>query len=401
MKKSQKIIFNFQFSIFNCLLCFILFGCIEEYEPTGIEEIADILVVEGIITDDESYITLSKSMFLSQTDWGNASSYFITNARVYVECREDETSFIAEPPDWDWRYWPPRYLIKTGKLDFDKQYRLKIEIDEYDYESEDCYWDWSGWMNCPSTTYEYYSDYSFPIRTPEIDSIFWTKRGRGQPVMVYVATQSRDNQAIYYRWSFKEDWEINSFRSLEGYNYNCWFNSRNFELLVGSSEKSLSGKLMQTIIEIPPTNSRLSVLYRIDVMQNAISKRAYDYFTNIKKNTEQTSGLFVPIPSELRGNITCYTDPNKPVIGYIDVSSTTQKRHFISRYDNLYEPSLVICNLILRDSMLIWYGLPPWPNHVLYDREERLYSPIECVECTLLGGHTIIPDNWPIIITDD
>ena len=170
-----SIIHHYQLSIINCLLCLFLYGCVTKYEATGIDEIGDILVVEGIITDNESIITLSRSTNIS----GEAeyTPNYVDNADVYIEC-DDGTRWQAEPHDWG-MFWSPRngrYLIKTGKLNPDNKYRLKIEVEENDGDCVSNPW---GGAPCPTKAYEYRSDFSYPIKTPEIDSIFWVKRDKG------------------------------------------------------------------------------------------------------------------------------------------------------------------------------------------------------------------------------
>ena len=361
--------------IFLKLCLFLtLFGCITEYETTGIEEVEGILVVEGIITDEESIIKLSRSINLTDVDYYNP--VYVDNASVYVEC-EDGTQ-------WDGvNLSGGQYALKTGQLDLERKYRLKIEIEEVD---GDCYFNspLGGNIACPTKIYEYSSDFSYPIQTPEIDSVFWIKRTTGQPVNIHVATHSSDNQVLYYRWSYKEDWEINSVYGMEPtYPYYCWnmYNSR--EILLGSDEKTVFGQLMDKILEISPSDRKFSVLYRIVVRQNAISKRAYDYFTNIKKNNENMGSIFAPVPSELRGNIICTTDPTRSVIGYIDISSTTQKTMYISKNDVYERPWS--CPVV------VFEGDVP-SDYVRYGDEGFVH--VSCVDCTY-HGTTHKPEDWP------
>ena len=357
-------------------LCLILCGCITEYTPKGIDVISDILVVDGIITDDESYITLSRSVNLTNGDDAWMSTQYVYDAKVCVEC-DDGSQFFAY---FNWS--DNRYVIYNGKLDTERQYRLKIEVDQD----------------------EYCSDLSYPIQTPEIDSVFWTKRGKGQPVMIYVATHEPRGKVLYYRWSYKEDWEYHADYYLENYPYYCWDKANNRELLLGSAEKTVFGKLTDKVTEISPSSRKISYLYRIDITQNVISKRAYDYFANIKKNSQQIGSIFAPIPSELRGNITCTTDPARPVIGYMDISTTTKKRRFISSTEGAYEsPGFNWdCVLVTRDSLLSWYNFIP-SHYVLTNPREVELSPTAipyyikemCVECTYYGGTIYKPDDWP------
>ena len=372
------------------LLCLILCGCITKYNPKGIDEVADILVVEGIITDNETTITLSRSMILTD----EADAYHVNNAKVYVEC-DDGTQWRANGDYGD----NGRYTIITGQLVMARRYRLKIEVEEPDYGSDDCYPNSLNGITCPTKTYEYCSVFSYPIQTPEIDSIFWMKKDRGQPVTIYVATHSTNNDISHYRWSYKEDWEIKSDFFLEDYPYHCWNMAESNELLLGSTQKTAFGRLTEKLTEISPSDRKVSVLYRIDVRQNAISKQAYDYFANIKKNAQQTGGLFAPIPSELRGNITCTTDPGKPVIGYVDVSTTTKERIYIS-YMEVYELSFTDCRLLSRSDLCEMLGVRPesCTFFEVPDRYVRVdpfyYTNVECVDCTS-HGTTQKPDDWP------
>lgn len=341
-------------------LCLVLSGCITEYEATGIDEVADILVVEGMITDDESYIRLSHSVQLTNENNSLVSSY-INDAKVYIEC-DDATQLNNTQSLGN-----GQYSIITGKLDSNQKYRLKILIEEY----------------------EYCSDYSFPLKTPEIDSIVYVKKGLGQPVHIYVATHDTENKILYYRWSYKEDWEINSVIQIDNVPRYCWNKANNKSILLGTAEKTIDGRTAGKITEIMPFDKRLSVLYRINVTQNAISKRAYDYFSNIKKNIELTGSIFTPVPAELKGNITCITDPDRPVIGYVDVSITTNNHRYISRQiDNLYEP-LSDCISIRDDPD----GDTFIPDDYIKINEDT-YAPAQCVDCTYHGTEQK-PDDWP------
>lgn len=362
--------------IINCLLCLILSGCITKFEATRIDEAGEIIVVDGIITDDETIITLSRSLNLTDDDYYRY--YYVDSAYVYIEC-DDGTKWQAEPygGDW-WIYMPPRngrYLIKTGKLNLARKYRLKIEIEEH------------------TNTYEYCSEYSYPIETPEIDSIFWVS-GRGKPVSLYVATSTYEHKNMYYSWSYKEDWEVNAAIRVSNYPYNCWKSSRNEDLLLGTNEKIVHGQLVNILTEIATSDMRLSSLYRIIVNQNAISKRAYEYYLNIKKNAENMGSLFAPVPSELLGNIICVSDPKRSVIGYVDVSTTTKMQRFISREDLLFVNPLS-CRIFSLEYMIEQFGsinqIPP--HYIKIDAES--YAEHKCIDCTLLNGTLQKPDDWP------
>jgi len=378
-------------------LCLILCSCLTEYEATDIDQIADVLVIEGIITDDVTFITLSRSMNLTNYLYSNEFSDMTLNyahyARVYVEC-DDDTVFPAENLGFSNN---GQYTIKTGKLEPERRYRLKIEMDEPD---PDCSPSSGQVVLCPSKTCVYFSDFLYPIQTPEIDSIFWSKRIQGQQVNIHVSTRSTNNKMLYYRWSYKEDWEIRPEIKTSAYPDHCWATSINTELLLGSAERTVGGRVTEVLTGMMSSNPKLSQLYRIDVKQNAISKRAYDYFANIKKNAELSGSLFAPVPSELRGNISCITYPEKPVIGYIDVSLTTYKRRYIYRYDGAYERPRTECGIYTREELCTKFDLfcnsppstPPW---LIYNNQPVTYVHQDCVECP---GTPYKPEDWPDLV---
>ena len=349
--------------------CLLLSGCITEYEAKGVVEVSDILVVEGVITDDETYISLSRSVKMTDNYYYGDDTWYVNNAEVYVECDDGTRSTVS------YLVGSGRYLIETGKLSLDRKYRLIIHIDEH----------------------EYCSDYSYPLTTPEFD-IIYTKKAKGQPVNIHVSTEDPDKKIMYYRWSYVENWEIQSYYVAKDHPefFYCWETGSNRNLLIGSADKMVDGKLVEVITEIPPYSRRLSVLYRIDVKQNAISKRAYDYFANIKKNVEQTGSIFAPIPSELRGNIICTTDTDRPVIGYIDISTTTSKRLYISPYtDNLYEPPFNDCQMFPRDSLIAWFGeIPDFYIELDGFIGDTIYSTQNCADCNYYGTKQK-PEDWP------
>ena len=379
---------------FYFLLCLLLYGCITKFEPKGTDETEGILVVEGFITDDESVITLSRSKGLSYKNDPEdmISPYRVTGANVSIEC-DDGTQWVASGQNLG------EYTVETGKLNPERQYRLKIEVDGHEYQSE----------------------FACPMVSPEIDSVFWMKNKSGQPVNIYVATYAPDSMVQYYRWSYREVWEYVSYLQMgDGYNpfypdgfpFFCWGKANNSGLLLGSSEKTVSGKIIHQLTEILPWDDKLSILYRIDVKQNVIRKRAYDYFENVKKNAQQAGSLFAHVPSELKGNITCITDPKRTVIGYVDVSSTTQKRLYISPHDyiDVYErPKVDNCNVVSRYEFFYAHNIQLYggriPEYFLvwdWDISELTGDTIpskyvfnKCVDCTLWDGTTQKPADWP------
>ncbi len=363
---------------FLSFLC--LSGCITEYTPDNIEEIDNLIIVDGTITDGVSTFQLGYSVGIIQKLTGDET---IDNAAIYIET-EDGTQmngdFIGKG----------LYTVNTGNLNPDSKYRLRISINGNEYQSS----------------------FLSPLITPEIDSIFPMKKGPGEPVFMCIDTKDTKNQSRYYRWSYKENWEVmaelyanagvDDFGNLVYYDlissnntYYCWGRDSSKTLILASSEKLSSNIISQKrLVEIPCDNDKLSVLYHISVEQMLIRKEAYDYFQNLQKNVEQTGSIFSPVPSEMKGNIECITNPDLPVIGYIEVSTKTTKELFIPENRGLYESPSKYCSRHITSDPDFAY-----PNYAYYyvaSGSPPEYAPFECVDCRRkFRASKNKPDFWP------
>jgi hypothetical protein len=292
-------------------------SCKKPYEPPAISGPNGYLVVEGVINSgpDSTFITLSRTV--------NIDSMALKpelHATLTVQ-GDNNTSYP---------------LIETGKgkyacaglnLDNTRQYRLSIKT---------------------ANNAVYASAFLPVLNSPPIDSLsFDTKGALTVPGLnTYVTTHDPAGKVLYYRWEFNETWIFHAnYASLFysngdtvlGRNFvndnitDCWGNDTSSSILLGSS-----AKLSQDIIYKMPltsvvsTSEKLEDEYSILVKQYALTPDAYNFYTNLKKNTESLGSIFDPEPSQINGNILCETNPTEPVIGYISVGSTSSKRIFIT-----------------------------------------------------------------------
>lgn len=351
-------------------------SCISEYNPSDIAENPGIIVVDGIITNGETVVRLSKSIGLNDKFSSNNHIY---NAKVYIETGNGQLSEQAIMTE------AGKYVISNMQLQSDREYRLKILHDGDTLVSE----------------------FLTPLHTPEIDSITWKKTGAGTPVDLYVHTKGLDDLQRFYRWTYEEIWEYSAPLYANGtineedssiifYNeasgprnerYYCWQYKKSSSFLLESTA-SLSENIVRykKIQEISASNSRLSILYYIKVNQYQVRKNAYDYFENQQKNIDAMGSIFAPIPSELKGNIRCI-NKELPVIGFVDVAFKTTNYTYISSGDNLYEPPFISCD-VTKEAI---YGYLPYTIDLGYID----YAPADCIDCLKLGGTKNKPDFWP------
>ena len=363
------------------LIPVLFYGCIDEYKAKGIEEISDLLVIEGTITDNESVFKLQLSVGISEV-WKD--EIYVIDAEVCIEKDNGEILRGVHTGNG-------MYAVTTGSLDANTKYRLWVKTGGEEYRSE----------------------FLQPLFTPEIDSVAPLKEGQGEPVFMCVYTHDPKDQSRYYLWSYEEIWEAKAelfanYGFLDGKaqfftlsnsenTYYCWGRDNSKKMLLGSSDKLLENVIYQKKLnEIDCTNDRISELYYIKVKQNQIRKSAFDYYSNIQKNIEQTGSIFAPVPSEMRGNLRSITNPDIHVIGYIDVSSTTFMDVYVPVSLGLYEGKNFCYSYITEDPELAppvygYYEYNPLPIPPILR-----YAPHECVDCRMKAkASKNRPDFWP------
>jgi len=371
-----------------CLSLLSLSGCVEEYTPKDIEEIKDLLIVDGTITNGESVFKITRSVGL-QTPLYEAE--LIYDAEVYVESDNGDI-FPGYGGDY-WMRWDGTYTVQMGELDPDRKYRLHIAVDNEIYKSS----------------------YLSPLFSPPIDSIFSEKPADEKPISIYVSTHDSQDQTKFYKWSYEEHWEVRSelfanagyindvltMFSLNSTNntYHCWGKDYSKKLLLGATDKISENIISrQKINEMSPSDEKLSVLYYISVKQTLLRNEAYTYFHNLQKNVELTGSIFSAIPSEMKGNIECITSPDTYIVGYVEVSTTTEKDLYINRSKNYYEPTFdTFCfnedNRTNETDRVT--GRPP-AGFSFYQYESRLSVRSRCVDCrTKDNASKDKPDFWP------
>lgn len=243
--------------------------------------------------------------------------------------------------------------------------------------------------------------------TPQIDSVLYKIQTDG--VQLYVNTHDISNKTRYYRWDYTETWIFHTaygdtYKLVNGspvYRlpndpqiYQCWRSDTSSTITLASTAQQSSDVVLQLPLTfVSSTSEKLERRYSILVQEYALTEPEFEYYENIKTNTEQLGGIFDAQPSSIKGNITCTSNPTEPVIGFISASTITKKRIFI---DNAQLPAWVAytyydqqgCNLdtitlkSATDIAQFYGGNPPLylPTYQPY-----LAAPATCVDCTLRG----------------
>jgi hypothetical protein len=292
-------------------------SCKKQYNPPIINSPGSYLVVEGIINSgsDSTFIKLSRTVKLSSKTSVNPE----LNAIVAVESDQGASYPLTETGNGN-------YFCAGLNLDNLRKYRLSIKT---------------------ANNNQYQSDYVAVLNSPPIDSISFDLKGNvsGPGINIYATTHDPNNKVIYYRWDYQETWVFHSaYESLFKSNgdtvlvrdlvnddiYTCWKSDTSSTIVLGSSAKLANDVIFNnSITSIASTDEKTGVEYSILVRQYALSPNAYNFYVNLKKNTEQLGSIFDAQPSQNPGNIHSVTNPSEPVIGYICVGSPSSQRIFI------------------------------------------------------------------------
>jgi len=363
-------------------------SCVERYTPPAIIAAESYLVVEGFINSGSEPTTFTLSRARTQANPNN----FIPeeNAQVAIEGENGERYSLAEQNAGSYTSTPLNLNPAT-------RYRIHIR-----------------------TTHdkEYASDYVNVKITPPIDSITYSVEQDG--VQLYVTTHDPENTTRYYRWDAEETWEyVSAFFSNSMYKdkqmfyrydddliFTCWRSDRTKELYLGSSARLTDDVIYrQPITFTPAISGKLIEKYSILVKQYALSQQGFEYWQILEKNTETTGSIFDAQPSQLQGNIRCLTNPQEPVIGFVDASSVQQKRIFIDggflpfRTPNIGYESCELDTVpnspqFLEEKFADGYFIPVFPIASTSGIVAYTYSFKQCVDCREKGGTTIKPDFW-------
>jgi hypothetical protein len=295
-----------------------MFGCKKPYFPPVIASGASHLVVEGMINTgaDTTSIRLTHTIALSTPD--GTPPPVETGASVVVQSDANASYPLTETSNG--------YYIAVGlNLNPSGKYRLQITT---------------------ADNKVYQSDYVAAKSSPAIDSLGFQPKGDG--IEINASTHDPSNNTRYYRWDYTETWIIHAafdsqlilkttpvdtivFRGAPDQIYKCWQSDKSSDIILNSTAKLTNDILTSQPIGFIPSNSeKFTERYSILVKQYALTPDAYNYYQQLRKNTEELGGIFDPQPSSLTGNIHCTTNPVEQVIGYITAGTVTQKRIFIS-----------------------------------------------------------------------
>ena len=359
-------------------LILIVYGCIEPFSPPEVNNPESFLVVDGFLNvgRDTSRITLRK------TQNTNDDTRPVTEggAQISAEAESGETYNFEDKGNGV-------YVLPPVNFNMSTKYRLHIRR---------------------SNGSEYLSDYVVVTKTPPIDSLTSKLDPSRNAMLIYVNTHDATNNTRFYRWRFEETFEYRAayFSGLvrdpetetivaRRDNINtCWSTLESKDIKLGSTIK-----LNQDVIKDLPVNiidistNKLFFKYSILVRQYALSREAFEYWTDLAKTTQGTGSLFDPQPSQVTGNIKNVKDVKELVFGYFSAVTEEKQRIFLSPALGRY-PACVPPDTLEPADAYTSFGVLLNTYMDATGKNFVLTSSADCADCRVQGGTTTKPSFW-------
>jgi hypothetical protein len=291
-------------------ILFVFNGCITQFIPAAGKS-ADILVVEGLITDQpgQNAIKLSISMPLGLRSVARP----LSGGSVTVS--DDTGSDFNFSETIEGTYVPdPDFRGIIGRT-----YTLHVN---------------SG----PSRKNVNYV--SIPVllkQVPPIDTVFYEKVVLGRAAdgypsdegcQIYLATHDPENQCKFFRWEYEETWEFSLPYIVP--NSHCWTTEYSTNINIKNTSSLSEDKIVKFPLNFVTNNTdRLKEKYSILVKQYSLNEEEYGYWEKLQNITEQVGSLYDITPESIPSNVLCIDKPDEKVLGYFSVSSVKLKRIFI------------------------------------------------------------------------
>jgi hypothetical protein len=395
------------------LLVVALFTCIDPYFPK-LDNYKQMLVVEGLVTNDHSSFTIKLSLSKQENDTVSSS---VNNAVVYISDEDGNLTNLSEYKAGIYKTDSLVFKAEVGKI-----YQLHIKTSNgNEYASDSCQ--------------------MFPV--PEIDTVYFEKDVKflnnqtvsRKGISLYLDSKPGEGEDNFIRWDFEETWKfkvplpavykyinkdtIPPLPVNEVHEY-CFKSSNSSGIITGEMLSGNADNAKKIPIQFisPEETDRLTIRYSILINQYSISKKEFSFWNDLKKVNESKGDIFGSQPFAVLSNVKNINDPSEVVLGYFQVSAVTHKRKFIdfnetipldlpfyhypcsrikkapSDYQTGFGPPITfddVYNMFL--SVAGYTFIEPIYDQGSGDLFKLVFTSTECADCRVTGSAKI-PDFW-------
>lgn len=336
-----------RFLLYGIFLIVLATACEDIYHPE-LKDAPNLPVIEARLTNNPAfnYIKLNKTTrFLD-----NFLAKDIPNAKVEV-LEENGLTLQAKHTVTGIYNFP--YPLETGK-----NYKIRVTLDKETYESS-----WESLPQVPDIEQFYVERDTLVKYFPNSYGIPTKHYTPGFQVSVDISTKN-DLKNYLFRWHSILQY-INPKRSNMAVDTFLWtsFFHTGADNIVRPAKYStntliqrheLMFHLKDYISYIDTTIFEKARLYAygtgwiFEIDQYGLTDNAIDYYQKIADQLNAEGKLFDPVYAQIKGNITCTSNPDKMMLGIFDLCSIRRHQYFVTNtdYKNIYyhkiEPILEI-----------------------------------------------------------
>ncbi len=381
--------------IFITILSVLLNSCVEKYWPDLGDKYDQILVVDGLITNQPEPYTVSLSY---STPLRGGKKTNVQGCEVLITDDTENTVLLSEINPGQYVTTNPAFQGVVGR-----KYKLTIHTPE-------------------DKTYESgFQELKPPVG---LDTVYAKLESKPNPdddydltgYQFYVSSDAAIDDTNYYFWSMEQTYEYNSnYRIRYIFDgkmnpvtfptpfYTCWKTSTVSEIFTYSTTNLTESVIHDLPLHYVTTETKeLSVKYSLLIKQLSLTKEAYNYWYNLQKQVAGQGSLYDKQPYQIQGNMSNIVNPEETVLGYFLVAGSDEKRIFVDKPTDVQFHYSTNCGMVTDDLMRMLYSIRhKWPVFltILFEGEgsggvTALPSDPVCVDCREAGGDDEKPDFW-------
>ena len=376
-------------NILFLLSLFLLFSCIKAYDPEIDEASGNKYVVSGRIVNAEGWQEVEVSL---SSPFQSPDYITVSGCQVTVTDQKGHVFTMEEYSPGHYLTWMGDEYVVPGNA-----YRVRVLTPD---------------------NQELVSGFDQMPKGPSLDSVYYSVNEVPAPnsqtprkiMQFYVDLNAVGDDSHFYKWEIEETWEYHSAHAAEFYydgiihqiappdssNMICWATGPVKNVFTLSTKGlSQNGYTQFPLHNVDEHSSRLTVLYSMLVSQLALSEEAYNYWEQMRINSNEQGGLYEKQPLAIKGNLINLTNPENVVLGYFFAASVSSGRYFYHDVEGMskgfnacYEEDLPVFG---------FRSFFPWEYPVWFYYNAGMIKILYtgCVDCRQLGGTKTKPDFWP------
>jgi hypothetical protein len=374
-------------AIFTMLL---LFACIKPYNPVIDTNSENKYVVSGQVTSLEGWQVVDVSM---SSPVGSPRYIPVEGCQVKILNDKGNEFPLQESAPGKYQVWMVHEDLIPGT-----SYQVKVTTPG----GEELASGFDKMPDGPPQDSVYYSLNDVPVNNSTTQM---------KVIQFYIDLNAVGNYSQYYKWDIIETWEYHAAQPAHFYydgtireiippdssNMVCWATEM-VKNVYTVSTKSLTQNVYKQfpLHSFDINGTRLGILYSMLVRQLALSEQAYNYWEQLRINSNEQGGLYEKQPLAIKGNMLNMTNPEKSVLGFFYAASESTRRYF---YRDIEGVSHVIPTSCYEEGLgrFGWKEFFTWEYPIYFYFNAGVVKVLtrECVDCRKLGGTIVKPDFWP------